>query len=351
MKVKVGDKVKFLNDIGGGIVSEIIDDSMVNVRIEDGFDVPARISELILDSDENMLSKKADEYISKSEDSNEIDAGREQINDNNILSKNIPEKALKSIYFGMVPDNSKMIYKSNISTYLINDSDFYLYYLIGCMETGSFKYIKSGMLEANTKEYIKTFTQTEISKIKKFHFQILFINKGEYFPQQPVDRYFDIAKISFYKENNYRENEFFHKKAHILKIVVDSPEEKIKQKKDNEAEQVPDDKKGEIKKKAKFIHKPVSDIEEIDLHIHEIVDDYSGLSEGEILNLQLNRFYSALDKAIQGNIKKIVFIHGLGNGKLKYEIRKAIDTKYPDLTYQDASFKEYGFGATLVRLV
>jgi dsDNA-specific endonuclease/ATPase MutS2 len=74
------------------------------------------------------------------------------------------------------------------------------------------------------------------------------------------------------------------------------------------------------------------------------------LSEGEILNNQLNRFYSALDKAIQGNIKEIVFIHGLGNGKLKYEIRKAIDTKYPDLTYQDASFKEYGFGATLVRL-
>jgi hypothetical protein len=351
MKVKVGDRVKFLNDTGGGIVSEIIDDSMVNVRIEDGFDVPARISELILDSDESGLNEKADEYNSKPVYSNEIIAGNEKITDNNILSENLPEKALKSIYFGMVPDNSKMIYKSNISTYLINDSDFYLYYLIGCMETGYFKYLKSGMLEANTKEYIKTFTQTEISKIKKFHFQILFINKGKYFPQQPVDSYFDIAKISFYKENSYRKNEFFHEKAHILKIVTDSPEEEIKQKKDYEAEHVIADKEGETKKKAGIVHKPVSDIEEIDLHIHEIVDDYAGLSEGEILNIQLNRFYSALDKAIQGNFKKIVFIHGLGNGKLKYEIRKAIDTKYPDLTYQDASFKEYGFGATLVRLV
>ncbi len=350
MKIKVGDKVKFLNDTGGGTVSEIIDDSMVNVRIEDGFDIPVHITELIPESDENKLIEKAGENISRSEDLNKIDAGNEKTTDNRILSENLPEKALRSVYFGMIPVNSKMIYKSDISTYLINDCDFYIYYLIGCMETGSFRYIKSGLLEANTKEYIRTFTQTEISKIKKFHFQILFVNKGEYFPQQPVDSFFDIAKISFYKENNYRENEFFHEKAHILKIINDNPENEIKQKKETDAEQVMADKEGGIKKKARIIDKPESEIEEVDLHIHEITDDYSGLSEGEILNIQLKRFYSALDDAIQGNIKKIVFIHGLGNGKLKYEIRKAIDTKYPDLTYQDASFKEYGFGATLVRL-
>ena len=231
MKIKAGDKVKFLNDTGGGIVSEIIDDRMVNVRIEDGFDIPVLISELILESDENKLIEKAGEDISKSVDSNKIDASNEKITDNSILSENLPEKALRSVCFGMIPANSKMVYKSDINTYLINDCDFYIYYLIGCMETGSFRYLKSGLLEANTKEYVKTFTQTELSKIKKFHFQILFVNKGEYFPRQPVDSYFDIAKISFYKENNYRENEFFHEKAHILKIVTDSPEDEIKQKK------------------------------------------------------------------------------------------------------------------------
>lgn len=350
MKIKAGDKVKFLNDTGGGIVSEIINDRMVNVRIEDGFDIPVLISELILDSDENKLIEKAGEDISKSDDSNKINAGNEKITDNSILSENLPEKALRSVCFGMIPANSKMVYKSDINTYLINDCDFYIYYLIGCMETGSFRYLKSGLLEANTKEYIKTFTQTEISKIKKFHFQILFVNKGEYFPRQPVESYFDIAKISFYKENNYRENDFFHEKAHILKIVTDSPEGEIKQKKETEAGQVLGDKEGAVKKKTNVIEKHKSETKEIDLHIHEITDDYSGLSEGEILNIQLKRFYSELDNAIEENIKKIVFIHGLGNGKLKYEIRKAIDTKYPDLTYQDASFKEYGFGATLVRL-
>jgi hypothetical protein len=33
------------------------------------------------------------------------------------------------------------------------------------------------------------------------------------------------------------------------------------------------------------------------------------------------------------------------------QIRKELQEKYPDFIYQDASFKEYGFGATLIHIV
>ena len=46
--------------------------------------------------------------------------------------------------------------------------------------------------------------------------------------------------------------------------------------------------------------------------------------------------------------KKIVFIHGKGNGVLKNEIIKAIKSKYKQSYFQDASFQEYGYGATMV---
>nr|MCU0517076.1 hypothetical protein [Oscillatoria sp. Prado101] len=41
-----GDKVKFLNQPGGGIVSKIISKTMVNVMIADGFEIPTLTSEL-----------------------------------------------------------------------------------------------------------------------------------------------------------------------------------------------------------------------------------------------------------------------------------------------------------------
>ncbi len=350
MKIKVGDKVKFLNDTGGGIVSEIINDKMVNVRIEDGFDIPVLITELIIDSIDDGPDEKPYEINKKPEESNKTNPDTDKITDDTIPAGNLPQKTIISVYFGMVPAIEKMIYKSDIDTYLINDCDFYIYYLTGYFESTSFIYLKSGLLEANTKEHMKTFTQTEISKIKKFHFQILFASKGKYFPRAPVDCYFDISKISFYKENNYKDNEFFHEKAYIFKIAGSNPEDENIDLKNSEPEWGLSGKEVTKKKADKVISKSEHGIKEVDLHIHEIVDDYSGLTEGEILKLQLNRFHGELDKAIQENLKEIIFIHGLGNGKLKYEIRKSIDTGYPDITYQDASFKEYGFGATLVRL-
>lgn len=81
-----------------------------------------------------------------------------------------------------------------------------------------------------------------------------------------------------------------------------------------------------------------------------MVDDYKHLSNSEIIDIQLSRFTTALDGGILSGTRRMVFIHGVGNGKLKYEIGKTLDRKYPKLKYQDASFKEYGYGATMVIL-
>lgn len=47
MIFKIGDKVSFLNEVGGGVVCEIIDKRTVSVRTDDGFDLPFLISDLI----------------------------------------------------------------------------------------------------------------------------------------------------------------------------------------------------------------------------------------------------------------------------------------------------------------
>ena len=47
MKYNIGDKVKFLNTSGGGIITKIISSTMVNVAIEEGFEIPTMTSELL----------------------------------------------------------------------------------------------------------------------------------------------------------------------------------------------------------------------------------------------------------------------------------------------------------------
>jgi dsDNA-specific endonuclease/ATPase MutS2 len=91
--------------------------------------------------------------------------------------------------------------------------------------------------------------------------------------------------------------------------------------------------------------------EVVDLHAEEIFSSLEGLTPGEILQGQIGRFELSLDLALKsGRGGKMVFIHGVGSGKLKYEIKKILTTKYKRLRFQDASFAEYGYGAIMIFL-
>jgi dsDNA-specific endonuclease/ATPase MutS2 len=73
------------------------------------------------------------------------------------------------------------------------------------------------------------------------------------------------------------------------------------------------------------------------------------MSNSEILRLQISYFSRCLETAINNHMAKIIFIHGVGNGVLKYEIRKYLSA-YPNVAYEDASMNKYGVGATEVKI-
>lgn len=86
--------------------------------------------------------------------------------------------------------------------------------------------------------------------------------------------------------------------------------------------------------------------EEVDLHIHELIDTEYGMSNFDKLSLQLRVAREKLEEAILKKQKKIVFIHGRGDGVLKNEVRELFK-KYP-VEFYDASYSKYGTGATEV---
>jgi dsDNA-specific endonuclease/ATPase MutS2 len=97
-------------------------------------------------------------------------------------------------------------------------------------------------------------------------------------------------------------------------------------------------------KKSSSVHKL-----EVDLHIHELIDDARGLSNYEILNIQMNHAKKQLEWAIQKRLKSVVFIHGVGQGVLREELY-TLFRRYDNLEYFDGDYQTYGVGATEVRI-
>lgn len=85
----------------------------------------------------------------------------------------------------------------------------------------------------------------------------------------------------------------------------------------------------------------------VDLHIHHLVNKTKGLTNYDMLNIQIETAKRQLDFAIRKKIQRIVFIHGIGEGVLRAEL-EYLFRQYGNLEYNDADYKKYGRGATEV---
>ncbi len=88
---------------------------------------------------------------------------------------------------------------------------------------------------------------------------------------------------------------------------------------------------------------------EVDLHMYELVKSTKNLTNGEMLQIQLRHFHAKMKEAQAKKLTKIVFIHGVGEGVLRSEIRHEL-RKYENVEFLDGDYREYGQGATEVRL-
>lgn len=86
---------------------------------------------------------------------------------------------------------------------------------------------------------------------------------------------------------------------------------------------------------------------EVDLHIHQLVPSARGMTNHDILTLQLDTARRQLEFAIRKRIQKVVFIHGVGEGVLKTELEYLFG-RYDNVEFYAADFRKYGLGATEV---
>jgi len=339
MKFRPGDKVKFLNDIGGGTVVSIIDTKKVLVEIDDGFEIPVLISDLVPEGGNYFKDEPEEEVKAEVPQKPVKPANQAELN------KITPVNQEEEIMFALMTKEQG----SDLYTYLINNSSYNLHYSISTRNENENLLFDHGTLDSGLKIQLRKFLPENINAVIRFDVQVILYKPAFFTLRDTVNISVFIKPDEIYTGKLLEDNDFFEKKAALFPVI------NLKKKKVSDALISSDISKlfagtaTPPKVKKDMVQKNRGDEpEEVDLHIEEIMDNYEKLEPGEILETQMARFKTALETAIIHKTKRIVFIHGIGNGQLKHKIRKTLEDQYPDLQYQDASFREYGYGATMV---
>ena len=384
--MRVGDTVRFLNDVGGGIIARI-EDKIAYVRDEDGFETPMPVKELVVvlpaghenpykNSAKLMFDQSVNDAVKAREASERKKA--ELTKDVTPREEKIPvpveetahgEKLSLSLAFE--PSNIKQLNDSSFAAVLVNDSNYFL----------SFSFIKRnasdrgwetvyfGEVEPNMVVDLANFRHEDLPGLSRLVLQAIAYKKDlkTFELKEPVNVEIRLDTTKFYKLHCFRPGVYFDNPVLEIPIMnedrLSSAVKRATSQRHDEAAKRDDSireleakfKKDASRKNEKKTSRDDSDnphkllpLQEIDLHIHELVDTTAGMDNAAMLDLQLATALKVMKKHEKRIGQKIVFIHGKGDGVLRNKLWERLRREYPKAQLQDASFREYGFGATLV---
>ena len=379
--MKIGDKVRFLSEVGGGRVSGFQGKDIVLVEDEDGFEIPTSVHDVVVvEQDDYAMGKmisakmeaqqKAEEHAATelhqgSRSIKSILNDHDEQTDMHVDEYDAADREITfrapvqdreggnklSAYLAFVPVEIKEITHTRFETYIVNDSNYYIHYSYLVAEGNAWTLKSVGEVEPNTKLFIEEFGREVLNDMGRIGVQLTAYKKDKPFLLKPaIDVQFRIDPVKFYKLHVFEENEFFEQPSLLFTIVdndevarplvVDSKRLKEQMYKDEKI----------IAHEGKKKRQKDDGTLVIDLHADELLETTAGMNAADILHYQLDVFKKTMDENKKKIGQKIVFIHGKGEGVLRHALVHELNYRYKSCTYQDASFQEYGYGATQVTI-
>ena len=349
--MKIGDRVRFLSEVGGGVVKGFRDNNIALVEDADGFEIPMPVRECVVvgSSDEATGSKPAEKAVKE--------------NPAKPVAPELPAVPPQAemrggdklnVYLAYVPADVKSITSTTFEAYLVNDDNYYLYYTYMSAEGKAWKVRSHGMVEPNSKLLLEEFGKEQLNELERVSIQFIAFKDRKSAALKPaVGVELRIDTVKFYKLHTFTESDFFEEPSLLYPIVKDDVPAKQVYVSAEELQDALLRKKSVDKPKSQPIVKKQNTkqgVLEVDLHIDALLDDTRGMSNSEMLNYQLDKFREVMETYKDKREQRIVFIHGKGDGVLRKAVIDELKRKYSKCRYQDASFQEYGFGATMVTI-
>ncbi len=355
MKFKVGDKVKFLNENGGGVVSKVITSNMVHVKIEDGFEIPTMNNELVLETivspfqmhpSASYREEQHKEPVSQPADEVVYDERSTKLE---IFKAKGEDK--KGIYLAWVPQDQKWLLTGLLDVYLINYTDYdVLFSLFLKKSNGAWEGMDYDAMKPNTKILLNSIDREEIEKWSSGVLQVLFHKDLSSKILSPANSTFRFKPAKLFRESAYQESSFLNDFAFLLLAnEINIQPVVAKSELDEKFDEEVKIEKAKPKQPEEIINKHKTSPREavVDLHIGELTEDYSKMNNIDMLNYQMNYFVSCLESALRGYLTKVIFIHGVGEGVLKTKMMEILK-EYDNIQFRDASMNKFGYGATEV---
>lgn len=355
--VKVNDIVRFLNDVGGGRVTRV-DGKMVYVEDEDGFERPALARDVVVVDHEKSRATAYEKPL-------DIKTRLVEPEKPTKPAQPAPQEPVFETEEGEVLNvvlayEAKEIKHLNTTTFysnLVNDSNYFLYFTYMTRSDESLEWTTRyhGLVEPNIQLQLDEFGHDDLNNMTHVAVQYVAFKQGKGFRlKNPalVELRLDVTK--FYKLHCFHASDYFDDPVIELKIVTDDRPARMMHIDSSELEAAMREKKRQERQDKKPPHsKPSKKPDELivqDLHIAELLDNLSGLTNTDMLNCQLDKFREVMEANKNKLGQKIVFIHGKGEGVLRRALLDELRRRYPRCAVQDASFREYGFGATQVTI-
>ncbi len=340
MKFLPGDEVKFLNEVGEGVVVRMQGSSVI-ISDKDGFEYPVQASDL-------LLIKRPETRSEAVETSSKVN--EEEKNKANTVPKKKYPGFVPGLYLTFAPDNEKVPIAEGGQIFLVNYTGKAIFYQL-FFAGSSIPEAHHSIVKPHSADLIADYSPEDLRNLKNVSLLSIPISeKREHLCYSSLIQ-MEIKTARFQKEDNYNDNPFFD--FSVLSILLESESgfEFVKSAEDSKVKiRLEQD---TVVTGAKNMIDPfiVEDgFAEVDLHIEKIRADYKNIPDDQKMIIQLSYFRQALEAAIEKELKRIVFIHGVGVGMLKSELYKILK-QYSNLRYGDASFRVYGIGATEVEIV
>lgn len=362
---KVGDIVRFLSSTGGGkIVS--IEGNIAHVEEEDGFETPVLLKELVVVTPAGEVSASRDAFGGTAQAAQRKEAERRskfvptqmpEVEEDAPKIEETPGGDRINLVLGFQPVEIKHLTTTTYEAYLVNDSNYYLYFTFLSRADGDSGWTTrfAGIVEPNIQLFLEELDRERAGRLDRIAVQYVAFKRDKEFQLKApvaVERQMDTTK--FFKLHCFRDNPYFDTPVIAVDIVrndipqrpmvLDSSslEDAMKQKRREDSRPLRQPvKRREVRKDGPLV---------VDLHSGELLDTTRGMSAADILNYQVDTFRKTMDANLRNTGMKIVFIHGKGEGVLRQALMKELNYRYKGHDVQDASFREYGYGATQVTI-